>query len=77
MLAQQNAAKRKRSASHDGKENDKTSVSVTFKGRTHRVTWFDGTSGDEIETHIRKKLMLAANAGQLFCMIPRTKTWML
>jgi len=67
------ASKRKRSNSHADKENDKRSVSVTFKGRTHRVTWFDGTSGEEIETHIRKKLMLPAEGGQLFLHDPKNE----
>jgi len=69
----QACAKRKRADSKDGKENVKKSVSVTYNGRTHRVSWFDGTSGQEIENHIRKKLMLPESAGQLFLHDPKSE----
>jgi 3-deoxy-7-phosphoheptulonate synthase len=65
------ATKRKRSELQDGKENDRHSITINFHGRTHRVTWFHGTGGDEIERHIRKKLMLPKNAGQLFLHDPK------
>jgi hypothetical protein len=44
----------------------KKSVFLIFSGRTHKITWFEGTSGEEIEQHIRKKLQISSNAGHVF-----------
>jgi len=75
MLAAQTAdqsvsAKRKRSESQDGKENSKKCCTITYKGKTHKITWFDGTSGSEMEHHIRKKLHIPATAN-LFLQDPK------
>lgn len=44
----------------------KKSIFLVFSGKTHKITWFEGTSGEEIEQHIRKKLQISNSAGHVF-----------
>ena len=62
-------SKRKR----EGEKATKKSINLAFAGRTSKLTWFEGTSGEEIEQHIRKKLQIAPSAGEVFLLDPDSK----
>jgi 3-deoxy-7-phosphoheptulonate synthase len=54
-------SKRKRSEG-----NGRKSITVVHGSVEHCLSWYSGSSGTDLELHLRKKLAVAAGAGQIF-----------
>jgi hypothetical protein len=59
-------SKRKRETKNGASE--RKSITVTHGSVEHSLSWYAGTSGNDLELHLRKKLLLGSDAGEVFLM---------